>query len=188
LIKGIRQLLVVELAGNEADGEVGGDLGFGFAVGAEGFEDAAGVVAAAHGHAAGAGDLEDGVAALGDDLNEAFDFGGAAGHFEHDGFGGEVDDAGSEDVGELEDLRTGVLAEGVGWAGGDLDEAELADDGFAAADFVDVDGDLEFVEGGSDAMGGVLGCLADDGHAGDVGALGLADGQGDDVDAETAEE
>ena len=73
-------------------------------------------------------------------------------------------------------------------AGGDLDEAELADDGIGAADLVDVDGDLEFVERGADAVGGVVGRLADDGHAGDVGALGLADGERDDVDVETAEE
>jgi|GEM_PF-6457029 len=32
------------------------------------------------------------------------------------------------------------------------------------------------------------GGLADDGHAGGVGTLGLAYGEGDDVDAETAEE
>src|SRR5260370_5945442 len=38
---------------------------------AEGFHDAAGVVASTHGHAAGAGDLEDGVAALGDDLDRS---------------------------------------------------------------------------------------------------------------------
>ena len=33
-----------------------------------------------------------------------------------------------------------------------------------------------------------LGGFADDGHAGDVGALGLADGERDDVDVEAAEE
>ena len=54
---------------------------------------------------------------------------GAAGHLEHDGLGGEVDDAGAEDVGELEDLGAGVEAVGLVGAGGDLDEAELADDG-----------------------------------------------------------
>ena len=48
---------------------------------AEGFEDSAGVVASAHGHAAGAGDFEDGVGTFAEDLQEAFDFGGAAGHF-----------------------------------------------------------------------------------------------------------
>ena len=37
-------------------------------------------------------------------------------------------------------------------------------------------------------MGGGLGRLADDGHARGVGALGLADGEGDDVDVEAAEE
>ena len=100
------------------------------------------MVASAHGHAAGAGDFEDGVAGLGDDLEEAFDLGGAAGHLEHDGLGGEVDDAGAEDVGELEDLGAGVEAVGGVGAGGDLDEAELADDGFGAADLVYVDGDF----------------------------------------------
>src|SRR6266702_1434691 len=104
----------------------GGLVGVGGVGGAEGFEHAAGVVAAAHGHAAGAGDLEDGVAALGDDLDEAFDLGGAAGELEHDGLGGEVDDAGLEDVGEFKDLRAGVLAERVRGAGGYLEEAELA--------------------------------------------------------------
>ena len=77
---------------------------------------------------------------------------------------------------------------GLAGAGGDLDEAELADDGFGAADLVDVDGDFEFVERGLDAMGGGLWCLADDGHAGGVGALGFADRQGDDVDVKAAEE
>ena len=135
-----------------ASGSVaGGGVGFG----AEGFEDAAGVVAAAHGHAAGAGDFEDGVAGFAEDLDEAFDLGGGAGHLEHDGFGGEVDDAGAEDVGELEDLGAGLEAVGRVGAGGDLDEAELADDGFGAADLVDVDGDLELVERGADAVGGV---------------------------------
>ncbi len=37
-------------------------------------------------------------------------------------------------------------------------------------------------------MGGVVRRLADDSHAGDVGALGLAYGERDDVDVETAEE
>jgi hypothetical protein len=146
------------------------------------------VLAAAHGHAAGAGDLEDGVAGFAEDLEEAFDLGGAAGHLEHDGLGGEIDDAGAEDGGELEDLGAGVEAVGGIGAGGDLDEAELADDGFAAGELVDVAGDLELVEGGADAVGGVLGCVADDGHAGDALALGLAYGEGDDVDVETAEE
>ena len=73
-------------------------------------------------------------------------------------------------------------------AGGDLDEAELADDGFGAVDLVDVDGDFELVERGADAVRGVLGRLADDGHARDVGALGFADRERDDVDVETAEE
>ena len=41
--------------------------------------------------------------------------------------------------GELKDLTTGWDAVGSGWAGGDLDEAQLADDGFRAAHFVDVD-------------------------------------------------
>jgi len=72
--------------------------------------------------------------------------------------------------------------------GGDLDEAELADDGFGAADLVDVDGDFELVERGSDAVGGGLGGLADDGHARGVWLLALADGERDDVDAETAKE
>src|SRR5882762_4733594 len=68
-----------DFAGVGVFGE-GGLVGVGRVGGAESFEDAAGVVAAAHGHAAGAGDLEDGVAALGDDLDAALDLGGAAGH------------------------------------------------------------------------------------------------------------
>src|SRR5216683_1306184 len=124
---------VCELVGDDLFGlELGevGACGFDWTVGAEGFEDAAGVVASAHGHAAGAGDLEDGVVALAEDLDEAFDLAGAAGHLE--------------------------------------------DDGFAAADLVYVYGDLQFVEARADTVGGVLGRLADDGHAGGVGALGLA--------------
>jgi len=72
-----------------------------------------------------------------------------------------------------------VLAERVARGRGYLEEAELADDGIGAADLVDVDGDLEFVERGADAVGGVVGGLADDGHAGDVGALGFAYGERD---------
>jgi len=189
----IRELIFEELVTLRFVGEVGLAGGGGVVVGgAEGFEDTAGVVASAHGHAAGAGDLKNVEAGLTEDLEEAFDFAGGAGHLEHDGLGGEVDDAGAEDVGELEDLGSGVLGLGVlgrGFgAGGDLDEAELADDGFGAADLVDVLGDFEFVERGSDAVGGMLGGLADDGHAGGVGAFGFADGEGDDVDVEAAEE
>ena len=81
---------------------------------------------------------------------------------------------------------------GSGGAGGDLDEAELADDGLGAGDLVDVLGDLELVEGGADAVGDVgvgVGGFADDGHAGGVGALGFADGERDpNVDVEAAEE
>jgi len=88
---------------------LGGGLGFGLGGGAavglaEGLEDAAGVVAAAHGHATGAGDLDDGVAGLAQDLDEALDLAGGAGHLQHDGLGCEIDDAGAEDVGQLEDL------------------------------------------------------------------------------------
>src|SRR5271170_2290408 len=137
-------------------------------------------MAAAHGHTAGARDLEDGVATLGDDLDEAFDFGGAAGEFEHDGLGREVDDAGFENGGELEDLRARVLAKGVRRAGCNLDEAELADDGIGAADLVYFDGDLEFVERGADAVRRMIGRLADDSHAGDVGAFRFAYCQRDD--------
>jgi hypothetical protein len=155
---------------------------------AKGLEDAAGVQASAHGHAACAGDLEDGVAGLAQDLDEALDLAGAAGHFEHDGLGGEIDDAGAEDVGQLEDLGAGLQAAGRGGAGGDLDEAELADDGFAAADLVDIVGDFELVEAGADAVRGGLGRLADDGHARGVWLLALADRERDDVDAETAKE
>src|ERR1035437_2783094 len=72
--------------------------------------------------------------------------------------------------------------------GGDLDEAELADDGFAAPDLVAVVGDFELVERGADAVRGGLGGLADDGHARGVWLLALADRERDDVDAETAEE
>ena len=59
---------------------------------------------------------------------------------------------------------------------------------FAAAYLVDVDGDLELVERGANAVGGMLRRLADDGHARGVGALGLADRQRDDVDVEAAKE
>src|SRR5215471_14422519 len=95
---------------------------------AEGFEDAAGVVAATHGHAAGARDFEDLELRLAENLEETFYLRGGAGHLEHDGLGGEVDDAGAEDIGELKDLRARVLAVRVIGAGRDLDEAELADD------------------------------------------------------------
>src|SRR6185503_4989258 len=72
-----------ELVGNDfGDGEVVG--GAGFLVGgvrrAQGFEDAAGVLAAAHGHAAGAGDLEDDVVGLAEDLNQPLDFAGRPSH------------------------------------------------------------------------------------------------------------
>src|SRR5260370_781732 len=171
---------VCELVGDDLFGlELGevGACGFDWAVCAEGFEDAAGVVAAPHGHAAGAGDLEDGVVALAEDLDEAFDLAGAAGHLEHDGLGGEVDDAGAEDVAKLEDLGAGGEAVGLVGAGGDLDEAELADDGFATAYLVYIYGDLEVVQARANAVRGVLGRLADDGHARGVGAFGRAHGE-----------
>ena len=52
-----------------------------------------------------------------------------------------------------------------------LDEAELADDGFGAVDFVDVDGGFELLERGADAVRGVLVRIGDDGHARGVGAF-----------------
>jgi hypothetical protein len=199
-VLGFRGKLIFEFAGKNLvdrkgvgveDQHVGSFFGAvrsGLGLGAESFEDAGGVVAAAHGHATGAGDFEDFVAGLAEDLEEAFDLGGRAGHFEHDGFGGEIDDAGAEDLGEFEDLGARVEAVGLAGAGGDLDEAELADDGLRAVDLVHVDGGFELVERGSDAVRGVLMRLADDGHAGGVVALGLADGERDDIDVETAEE
>ncbi len=69
-----------------------------------------------------------------------------------------------------------------------LEEAELADDSIGAADLVDVDSDLELIERRADTVGRVVGRLADDGHAGDVGSLTLAYGERDDVDVESAEE
>ncbi len=146
------------------------------------------MVAAAHGHAAGAGDFENLVAAFPQDLEQTFDLGGGAGHLEHDGFGCEIDDPGAEDGAELEDLRARVNAVRRTGPGGDLDEAELADDGFGAVDLVDVYGGFELVERGPDAMRRGLGRLADDGHARGIGTFGFADGERDDVDVEAAEE
>jgi len=156
--------------------------------GPQGFEDAAGVFASAHGHPASPGDLEDGVVGLAENLDQAFDLGRAASHLEHDGLRREIDDAGAEHVGKLENLGARVEPVRLVGTGGDLDETELADNALAAADLVDVDGDFELVERGSDAVRGGVGRLADDGHAGGIGALGLAYGERDDVDVEAAEE
>ncbi len=69
-----------------------------------------------------------GVAALGDDLDEAFDLEELPVSSSMMDSGGEIDDAGLEDGGELEDLRgSGVLAKGVRRARAYLEEAELAD-------------------------------------------------------------
>ncbi len=154
---------------------------------AERVQHAAGVVAAAHGHAAGAGYLQYLVSALGKHLDEAFDLAGRAGELEHGGFRGDIDDAGLEYLGEVEEVGALLVSRWLG-AGGDLDERELADDGGVALDLVHIARDLELVERGLDAGGGVLRRLGDDGHARDVVALAMAHGERDDVDVETAEE
>lgn len=185
--------MVCELVGECVHGVEGVGVGgvvllelVGFA--AEGLHNAAGVVSAAHGHAAGAADLKNLVGGFAEDLDEAFDLAGAAGHLEHDGLGCEVDDASAEDLRELEDLRARVSTMGGLRADGDLDEAELADDGLGAVDLIDLAGDFELIERGADAVRGVFRRVADDGHAGHVLALGFANGEGGDVEVKPAEE
>ena len=107
--------------------------------GAQSFEYARGVLAAAHGHASGTRDFEDGVSGFAQHLDETFDLAGAAGHFQHDGFGGEIHHARAEDRSELKDLAARVQPMRRVGTGRDLDEAELADHGFGAVDLVDID-------------------------------------------------
>src|SRR5262245_47593864 len=56
---------------------------FGFGGDTHGFEDAAGVVAAAHDHASGARNFEDRIAAFDEDLNESFNLAFDTGDFDH---------------------------------------------------------------------------------------------------------
>ena len=85
-------------------------------------------------------------------------------------------------------MGAGVEAVGFVGPGGDLDEAELADNRLSTRDLGDVDSDFQFVQAGADAVRGGFRRLADDGHARGVGAFGFADGERDDVDVEAAEE
>ncbi len=99
--------------------------GFGFAFWlrhTHGIEHAAGVLTAAHDHAAGAGDFEDAVFAFDEDLNQALDLAFDAGDLDHQRLGREIDDARTEDFDELEDVRTGLRR------CSDLDQREFAAD------------------------------------------------------------
>ena len=143
---------------------VGGDFGGGWSFGcfdpvggAEGFEDAAGVVAAAHGHPTGAGDhFENGAVGLAEDLDDGLDLQAAP-------VISSMMDSGarstmrarktwaSSKIWERECRPWGELG-----PHGDLDQAGSADTCFAGHDFVDIDGDFELVERRANAVGGVL--------------------------------
>jgi hypothetical protein len=66
---------------------------------AECFKDAAGVMAAAHGHASRARDLKNLEFGFAQDLEKTLDLRGGAGHLEHDGFRRKIYHAGTEDIG-----------------------------------------------------------------------------------------
>ncbi len=80
-------------------------------------------------------------------------------------FGSEIDDAGAEDLDQLEDLRA-VLR-----GGGYFDERELAGDGGGLRNVVDVDDILKLEETGANAVAGLGRCFADQGEAREAGAL-----------------
>ena len=78
--------------------------------GAHGPQYAAGVVAAAHGHFAAAADFENAAFVFAQHLDQAFDLAFDAGHLDHQRLRGEIDDAGAEDLDQIEDLRRGSAA------------------------------------------------------------------------------
>ncbi len=94
----------------------------------------------------------------------------------------EVDDAGAKDLDQIEDLRA------VAGRGGHLDERQLAGDGRIFGDVVHIDYVLQFIQAGSDAVTGLGGRFADEGQAGQAGALAAAHGERVDVDVEAAKE
>ena len=59
------------------------------------FQNARGMLASPHYHASGTRNLEDGVIAFAENLDEAFDFCGDPGDLEHERFGREIDDSGA---------------------------------------------------------------------------------------------
>ena len=105
-------------------------------------------MAAAHGHFAAAADLEDSAFVFAEHFDQAFDLAFDAGHFDHQRLGSEIDDAGAEDLNEVEDLRA------IARRGGHLDEREFAGDVGRLGDVVDVDDVFELEEAGANAMAG----------------------------------
>ena len=150
--------------------------------GAHGFQDAAGVVAAAHGHFAAAADFQDAAFVFAEHLDEAFDLAFDAGHLDHQRLRSEVDDAGAKDLDQVEDLRA------VARRGGHLDERQLARDGGRLGNVVHIDYIFKLEQAGADAMAGLGGGLADQRETREAGPLAAADGERVDVDVQAAEE
>ena len=116
-------------------------------------------MAAPHGHFAAAADFEDAAFVFAQHFDQSFDLAFDAGHLDHQRLGGEVDDAGAEDLNQVEDLRA------IARRGGDLDERQFARDVWRLGDVVDVDDVFELEEAGADAMAGFCGCLANERQA-----------------------
>src|SRR5277367_4088078 len=152
-------------AGVFASGHLRGwQVRFGFGD-AHSVEDAAGVLAAAHDHASGAGDLEDAVFALVEHLNQPLDLAGDAGDLDHQRLGREIDNAGAKDFSKLEDVGTRL------GGSSDLDQRQFADDARELADVVDLEYVVELVEAGADAMRGTGRRFGDDSHPRDLRPL-----------------
>jgi hypothetical protein len=136
--------------------------------------------AAAHGDDAGADDFHQ--AEGREQFEQAVDFFLVAGHFKRDGVRGDIEDAGAEDVGELEDLRARLLP------CPDLHEGKVAHEGGFARDVVHEENVDELIDIGDDAARLVLGGVHSDGHARDVRFFGAADGERVNIEGAAAQE
>ncbi len=141
---------------------------------------AARAFAARHGERARARHLQHPVGL--EHFEQAIELGGAAGELEHQRIGGDVDDAGAEDVGELEDLRPR------GGGRGHLDERQLADHVGPLGDVVDTQHVDQLVEVRLDVVRPFIVGIDDDRHARDPRCLGAADRERFDVVGAAAEE
>src|SRR5207237_93071 len=129
--------------------------------------------AAAHGDAAGADHLAD--AERAQQVDQRLDLFLLADHLDDDRVGGDVDDAGAKDVGDLHDLAA------TAGTGGDLDERQFAFDRDIVLDLGDLDHRDQLVELFLDLVDFDAGGVDDDRHARDAGRLGMADGEAVDV-------
>ncbi len=140
------------------------------------------MVPAAHHHAPGAGNFKHPVFILVQHLEQALDLALAAGDFDHQRSGREIDYARAEYVDQFKDVRPRL------GRGRHLDQCQFAAHRGEAAHVIHLDHVLQLVERRHDAVAGSRRSIRDQGHARDVRTLRTTHGDRGDIDVQPAEQ